>query len=257
MFPTGYSHLKRIRVGAWRDQSSDPMQVVSKGRHGRDLVHFQAPSAARLEGEMEAFMAWFNQTSALDGIIQAAIAHLWFVTIHPFEDGNGRIARALADMSLARAEKSAQRFYSLSAQIRRDRSVYYDSLESTQKGDLDITHQLLWFTGCFARALDRAEETCATVLAKADFWQRHAQIDLNQRQRLVLNRYLDGFEGKLTSRKWATIAKCSPATAQRDIAELLERGLLIRNPGGSKNISYSIAEAPPDDVPTQTRSPTG
>jgi len=219
------------------------MQVVSQGRHGRDLVHFQAPPAARVEAEMEAFIAWFNQAQALDGIIQAAIAHLWFVTIHPFEDGNGRIGRALADLSLARSEKSAQRFYSLSAQIRRDQSVYYDSLESTQKGDLDATNQLLWFAGCFSRALDRAEETCASVLAKADFWQFHAQIDLNPRQRTVLNRYLDGFEGKLTARKWAALAKCSPATAQRDIAELVERGLLIRNPGGSKNTSYSIAEA--------------
>jgi Fic family protein len=251
LFPTGYSGLKRIKVGAWRDQSSGPIQVVS-GPHGGQRVHFEAPPAARLEAEMEAFIAWFNQARVLDGIIQAAIAHLWFVTIHPFEDGNGRIARALADMSLARSEKSAQRFYSLSAQIRRNQSVYYDSLESTQKGDLDTTDHLLWFTGSFSRALDRAEEACANVLAKADFWQRHAQTPLNERQRKVLNRFLDGFEGKLTARKWVALAKCSPATAQRDFAELIERGLLIRNPGGSKNTSYSIAAAKPEEVTAST-----
>jgi Fic family protein len=253
LFPTGYSGLKRIKVGAWRDQSSDPMQVVS-GPHGRERVHFQAPPATRLEAEMEAFLAWFNEAQALDGIIQATIAHLWFVTIHPFEDGNGRVARALADMSLTRSENSAQRFYSLSAQIRRDQSLYYDSLENTQKGDLDTTDQLLWFTGCFSRALDRAEEACASVLVKADFWQRHAQAGLNERQRKVLNRYLDGFEGKLTARKWTAIAKCSMATAQRDIADLVERGILIRNPGGSKNSNYSIAEPRPRDGTTISTS---
>ena len=243
LFPTGYSDLKRIRVGAWRDQSSDPMRVVS-GAHGRRRIHFEAPPAERMDAEMKAFLQWFNHPPRLDGIVEAAIAHLWFCTVHPFEDGNGRIARALADMSLARTEHSDQRFYSLSAQIRRDRSAYYDSLESTQKGDLDATDQLLWFIGCFSRAIDRAQGACASVLAKTEFWQSHAQDALNERQRKVLNRYLDGFEGNLTVRKWTALAKCSTATAQRDIADLIERGILIRNPGGSKNSSYSLSVTP-------------
>lgn len=241
LFPTGRSGLKPVKVGAWRDESSDPMQVLS-GPHGRERVHFEAPPAARTETEMEAFLAWFNERPASDGIVQAAVAHLWFVTIHPFENGNGRVARALADMSLARSENLAQRFYSLSGQIRRDRAEYYGSLESTQKGDLDITARLLWFTECFSRALDAAEQACRGVLRKADFWQRYTLSDLNERQRKVLNRYLDGFEGKLTARKWRAIAKCSIATAQRDIKELADRGLLIRNEGGSKNTSYDIAD---------------
>ena len=244
LFPTGRSGLRTIKAGTWRNESSGPMQVVS-GRHGRERVHFQAAPAARIDQEMKDFLAWLNQSHTLDGIVHAAIAHLWFVTIHPFDDGNGRIARALADLSLARSENSPQRFYSLSAQIRRDREAYYDSLERTQKGDLDITRHLLWFIGCFSRALDRAQETCGGVLRKADFWQHHAQVDFNQRQRTVLNRYLDGFEGKLTARKWMALAKCSIATAQRDLAELVEGGILLPNPGGSKNTSYSIAESLP------------
>ena len=251
LFPNGRSGLRIVRIANWRDESSGPMQVVS-GPHGRQRVHFEAPPASRLESEMENFLRWLNQTHELDGIVHAAIAHLRFVTIHPFEDGNGRIARALAELSLARSENSPQRFYSLSAQIGRERENYYDSLERAQKGDLDITQHLLWFIGCLSRALDRADETCAGTLRKADFWQRHAQVDLNQRQRVVLNRYLDGFEGKLTTRKWAALAKCSAATAQRDIAELIERGLLIRNPGGSKNSSYSLVEPKPEGATIST-----
>jgi len=251
LFPTGFSGIRRIRVGTWRDDSAGPMQVVSlSGPFGREKVHFQAPPAARIEAEMEAFLAWFNAPLGLDGIVYAAIAHLWFVTIHPFEDGNGRIARALADMSLARSENSPQRFYSLSAQIRRERPGYYASLESAQKGDLEITERLLWFADCFTKAIDAAEELCAGVLRKADFWQRHVLTTLNQRQRKVLNCYLDGFEGKLTAPKWARIAKCSMATAQRDIKELADQGLLIRNAGGSKNTSYSVAGF--DDVNIRT-----
>jgi Fic family protein len=242
LFPTGRSGLRLVKVGTWRDDSTGPMQVVS-GRYDRERVHFQAPPAARIEDEMEAFLTWFNQPPATDGIIHAAIAHLWFVTMHPFDDGNGRIARALAEMSLARTENSPQRFYSLSGQIRRDRAEYYGSLEGTQKGDLDITARILWFTECLSRALDAAEEVCAGVLRKADFWQRHAPSALNERQRQVLNRYLDGFEGKLTARKWAAIAKCSMATAQRDIKELVDEGLLVRNEGGSKNTSYTVTES--------------
>jgi Fic family protein len=243
LFPTGRSGLLPIKVGEWRDDAKGSMQIVSGG-FGREQVHFQAPPADRVEAEMEAFLAWFNAPSTIDGIVQAAIAHLWFVTIHPFEDGNGRIARALADMILARSENTPQRFYSLSGQIRRDRSAYYGSLESTQKGDLDITDRLLWFIECVIKALDAAEQTCASVLHKADFWQRYTLIALNERQRKVLNRYLDGFEGKLTARKWVAIANCSMPTAQRDIKELIDQGILVRNPGGSKNSSYSITEEP-------------
>lgn len=242
LFPTGRSGLRQIKVGQWRDDAHGPMQVVS-GTYGREMVYFQAPPAERVEAEMEAFLAWFNQPQTIDGIVHAALAHLWFVTIHPFEDGNGRIARALADMSLARSENLRQRFYSLSGQIRRDRSEYYGSLESTQKGGLDITPRILWFIECFSRTLTAAEQACSGVLRKADFWQRHALLDLNPRQKKVLNRFLDGFEGKLTARKWSALAKCSMPTAQRDIKGLIDLGLLVRNEGGSKNTSYSIVEA--------------
>lgn len=240
LFPTGYSGTRRIRVGIWRDDSDGPMQVRS-GPHGHETVHYEAPPATRIESEMLAFLDWFNAPPSLDGIVHAAIAHLWFVTLHPFEDGNGRIARALADMSLARSENSSQRFYSLSAEIRRERPSYYASLEAAQKGDLEISERLLWFTQCFTRALDAAEKSCSLVLRKADFWQKHVLTILNERQRKVLNRYLDGFEGKLTAPKWASIAKCSMASAQRDIKDLTEQGVLVRNPGGSKNTSYSVA----------------
>lgn len=240
LFPTGYSELRRIKTGDWRDDAHGPMRVLS-GPIGREKVHFQAPPAERVEAEMHALLTWFNEPLTIDGIIHAALAHLWFVTIHPFDDGNGRIARALADMSLARSEHSPQRFYSLAGEISRERPAYYASLEGAQKSDLDITEKLLWFIECFSRAIDAAEVGCADVLRKADFWLRHAAVSLNDRQKKVLNRLLDGFEGKLTARKWAAIAKCSMPTAQRDIKELTDRGLLIRNEGGSKNTSYSIA----------------
>ncbi len=242
LFPTGRSGLREIKVGGWRDNTNAPMQVIS-GPIGHEQVYYEAPPAARVEAEMEAFLAWYNQPQGIDGIVNAAKAHLWFVTIHPFEDGNGRIARALADMSLARSENSHQRFYSLSGQIRLQRSDYYGSLESTQKGNLDITPRLLWFIECFSKALDAAEQSCAGVLRKAAFWQRYAPTALNERQRKVLDKYLDGFEGNLTARKWAAIAKCSMPTAQRDIKELVDRGQLIRNEGGSKNTSYFITES--------------
>ncbi|MDX2222541.1 MAG: Fic family protein [Rhodospirillaceae bacterium] len=244
LFPAGYSGLDPVRVGAWRDDAKGPMQVLS-GPYGRERVHFEAPSAARIDAEMAAFLDWFNATSAIDGILHAALAHLWFVTIHPFDDGNGRIARTIADMSLARAEGSSQRFYSLAGQIRKERSDYYATLETAQKGDLDVTDHLAWFVGCFTRAIEAAENTLAGTLRTADFWQRHALVAFNERQRRVLNRILYGFEGKLTARKWTTLAKCSTATAQRDINELVDRGVLVRNPGGSKNTSYAITSDNP------------
>ena len=240
LFPSEYSELRRIRVGAWRDDTEGPMQVRS-GPVGKEYVHFQAPPADRVDREMAAFLEWFNSPPALDGIVYATLAHLWFVTIHPFDDGNGRMARALADMSLARAENSGVRFYSLSSQIRRERPEYYASLEQTQKGDLDVTGRLVWFTDCFSRALDTAEQTVADVLRAAEFWQHYAMTSFNERQRAVLNRFLGDFEGKLTAPKWKALAKCSLPTAQRDLKDLVDRGILVRNPGGSKNTSYSVA----------------
>jgi Fic family protein len=241
LFLTGRSGMRKIIVGAWRDEKSGPMQVVS-GPFGRELVHYQAPAAERLDFEMRAFLDWFNSADDIDLVSRAALAHLWFVTIHPFEDGTGRIARAIADMSLARSEESTQRFYSMSAQIRLERDAYYDILELTQKGDLDITPWMQWFLGCLDRAFDGTENTLSMVFKKADFWKKHSAVPLNQRQRDVLNRLLDGFEGKLTSSKWATIEKCSPDTALRDIADLVERGILRKNEGGGRSTSYSLAE---------------
>lgn len=240
LFPTGRSGLARIRAGAWRDDSSGPMQVVS-GPIGRERVHYQAPLAGRIGGDMTAFLDWFNDESGIDPVLKAGIAHLWFVSIHPFDDGNGRIARAIADMALARSEESAQRFYSLSAQIRKERRTYYDKLEATQKGDLDITDWLTWFLECLDRAFDGAETILAKVLFKARFWKKHAAAKLNERQRDMLNRLLDGFAGKLTSSKWAVIEKCSPDTALRDINELLALDILFKDEGGGRSTSYSLA----------------
>jgi Fic family protein len=242
LFPTGYSDIRKIKTGGWRDDADGPMQVLS-GPVGREKVHYQAAPAERIEAEMERFLSWLNAPITIDGIVHAALAHLWFVTIHPFEDGNGRIARALADRSLARSEHSPQRFYSLASEIRREQPAYYATLEATQKGDLEITQRLLWFISCVSQAIEAAETACAHVLHKAAFWQRHAGMALNERQRKALNRFLDGFEGKLTAKKWAAIEKCSMPTAQRDIKELVENGILIRNEGGSKNTSYHVAAA--------------
>jgi Fic family protein len=244
LFPTGRSGMRKLRVGTWRDDNTGPMQVVS-GPVGRERVHFEAPAAGRLEPEIRAFLHWFNEDggrTGVDDVLRAGLAHLWFVTIHPFDDGNGRIARAIADMVLARSEHSAQRFYSMSAQIRHERNDYYEILERTQKGTLDVTPWMEWFLGCLGRAIDGAPTTLASVLKKARFWQTVRDVPLNGRQRLVLNRVLDGFEGKLTTSKWVTIAKCSSDTALRDIVDLVERGVLIRNPGAGRNTSYSLAE---------------
>jgi Fic family protein len=241
LFPTGYSGMSKIKIGGWRDDTSGPMQVVS-GPIGKSKVHYEAPVAGKLEKEMEAFLAWFNNSASLDPVLKAAIAHLWFVTIHPFEDGNGRIARAIADLALAQSEKSKQRFYSMSAQIRIERNAYYDILEATQKGDLDITDWLNWFLDCLDRAFDGAEEILGSVLRKASFWEKSRELALNDRQRKVLNRLLDGFEGKLTSSKWAILTKVSQATASRDIDELVAWGVLKKDAAGGRSTSYSLAE---------------
>ena len=242
LFPTGRSGMHKITVAAWRDAKAEPMQVIS-GPVGRERVHYEAPKARRVPKDMQAFLAWFNGQQDIDTVLKAGVAHLWFVTIHPFEDGNGRIARAIADMQLARSEESPQRFYSMSAQIRQERNAYYRILEATQKDDLDISDWLEWFLACLGRAIEGAEVILAGVLRKARFWEQHAKDALNERQRDMLGRLLDGFEGKLTSSKWATIQKCSPDTALRDITDLLERKILVRDEGGGRSTSYSLAQA--------------
>jgi Fic family protein len=241
LFPTGRSGMRKITVGNWRTEEAGPMQVVS-GPEGRERVHYEAPVASKLAHEMSAFLAWFNgNAEGIDPVLKAGIAHLWFVTIHPFEDGNGRIARAIADQQLARSEKSTQRFYSMSAQIRQERNAYYDILEATQKGDLDITPWLDWFLACLGRAIDGAETILGSVLLKAKFWKSHEGESFSERQRKVLNRMLDGFEGKLTSSKWAALAKCSQDTASRDIDDLLTRDILVKDAAGGRSTSYSLA----------------
>jgi Fic family protein len=239
LFPTGRSGMHKIRVGTWRDDSTGPMDVVS-GAIGKEKVHYQAPPAERLSDEMAKFLTWFEGPKDTDPLLTAGLAHLWFVTIHPFDDGNGRIARAIADMALARSEKTGQRFYSMSAQIRRERNDYYNTLEATQKGALDVTRWQTWFIDCLHRAIDGAQETLGAVLFKAQFWERFAKEPLNERQIKVLNRLLDGFEGKLTTSKWAKLAKCSQDTAYRDILDLVERGAMQKDPGGGRSTSYSL-----------------
>ncbi len=241
LFPTGRSGMARIRVGEWRDDSAGPMQVIS-GPIGRERVHYAAPPAPQVAADMRRFLDWFNAPTTTDPVLRAALAHLWFVTIHPFDDGNGRIARAIADLALARSEGSPQRFYSMSAQIRAERSAYYNQLEQTQKGGVDVTDWLIWFLACLQRAIHGARDVLAAVLDKARFWERAGTLALNARQNKVLNRLLDGFEGKMTSSKWATIAKCSQDTANRDIALLLDAGLLRRGEGGGRSTHYEIVQ---------------
>lgn len=245
LFPTGRSGLRRITVGGWRHDTTGPMQVVS-GPVGRERVHFEAPPAAAIDREIRSFLDWFNATATTDPVLKAGIAHLWFVTIHPFEDGNGRIARAIADMALARADGTAQRFYSVSSQIRRERQGYYRILERTQKGDTDVTTWLVWFLNCLGAAITNADDTLAHVVAKGNFWTRISHLPCNERQIAMLNRLLDGYEGKLTAAKWAQIAKCSHDTALRDINELISNGVLIRSQAGGRSTSYELVTPQPD-----------
>lgn len=241
LFPIGRSGMYKIVVGSWRSNSKeDPMQVVS-GAMGREKIHFQAPDADVLDIEMKKFLDWFNAVEKIDPVIKAAIAHLWFVTIHPFDDGNGRMARAITDMQLARADGSNQRFYSMSAQIRIERNDYYEVLEKTQKDTLDITVWLEWFLQCLGRAITTTDQILAIVIRKAKFWDNPAVQPINDRQRLMLNKLLDGFVGKLTSSKWAIITKCSQDTAIRDIQDLMDRGVLVKEPGGGRNTSYILS----------------
>jgi Fic family protein len=242
LFPENKSDMEVIRTGAWRDTDADPMQVIS-GRAGHQRVHFSAPPADKISFEMRRFLGAYNVVDAnMSGVCHAALMHLWFITIHPFEDGNGRIARALTDMALAASEASPQRFYSMSAQIKKEQSAYYEVLERTQRGNLDVTEWLLWFCACLGRAIDSSTTTTVNVLDKARFWAIHASIAFNARQKKVLERMLEGFEGKLTSSKWAKINKCSQDTAARDIQHLVETGILRKDAAGGRSTSYSMVE---------------
>lgn len=241
LFPTGRSGMYKIVAGAWRtNPHNSPMQVVS-GPMGRETVHYQAPNSELLNEQMRQFFVWFNAPLDIDPVLKAGLAHLWFVTIHPFDDGNGRIARAITDMQLARADTSSQRFYSMSAQIQSERKTYYQMLETTQKGSLNVTAWLAWFLACFDRSLSNTDQIFAKVMRKARFWENPTTAHINARQQMMLNRLLDGFEGKLTSSKWAKIAKCSQDTAGRDIADLIERGLLLKEAAGGRSTSYVLA----------------
>ena len=243
LFPGGRSGMHKIKIGGWREDTTGPMEVIS-GPIGKEHVHYEAPAAKRLGKEMQGFLVWFNKKAEIDPVLKAGQAHFWFVTIHPFDDGNGRIARAIADMALARSENSSQRFYSMSAQIRQERAAYYDILEQTQKSTLDITPWMEWFLACLGRAIGGAQNALGAVLAKARFWESMLEISLNERQRLILNRLLDGFEGKLTTSKYAKLTKSSQDTALRDILQLVKRGILKRGPEGGRSTSYTLAGAP-------------
>lgn len=242
LFPTGYSGLKPVRAGKWR--GPHPMQVVS-GPIGRERVHYQALPANRIDKEIKQFISWWETSvNKLEGLLRAAIVHFRFVTIHPFEDGNGRIARALTDMALAQDEKLATRFYSLSAQIMKERKEYYSILEQCQKGNGDITKWLLWFLECFTRAVENSEKLISKILIKAEFWREYGQAIMNERQRKVVNRLLDAgkgnFVGGLTTRKYVSMTKVSRATAYREISDLLNKNILRQNPGRGRNISYDL-----------------
>ena len=242
LFPTGYSGMSKLSVGCWRDDATGPMQVVS-GPIGRQKVHYEAPPAAQVSADMVKLLAWINDPApaAIPALVKAGLGHLWFVTVHPFDDGNGRIARAIGDLLLARVDGSGQRFYSLSAQIQRERKAYYDVLEQTQKGGMDVTLWLQWFLQTLYQAIEQANHTLEDVLHKARFWRHWAMTPMNERQIKLLNRLLDGFDGKLTTSKWAAIAKCSSDTALRDITELLERGILQKEEAGGRSTSYVVS----------------
>jgi Fic family protein len=236
LFPDGRSGFSKIRVGSWRN---GPVQVVS-GRMGNETVHFEGPSADRVDHEITLFLHWVNSETTIDPVFKAAIAHMWFVTIHPFDDGNGRIGRAIADLLLARSEKSPRRFYSLSAQIQKERKNYYAVLEKTQKGTLDITVWVEWFFDCLGRAIDHALSALDSILHKSQFWEALGDIALNERQKKIVNRLLEGLNGPLTSSKWAKMTKCSQDTAYRDILDLIDRGILMKDPKGGRSTSYSL-----------------
>lgn len=239
LFTSGKSGMQKIETGKWRKGIKGPMQVVS-GRIGKERVHFEAPDAKRVNEEMKLFLFWFNTTHEMDAVISSAVAYFWFVTIHPFEDGNGRIARALADMLLTKSDNDVQRFYSMSAQIRQERKAYYDILEKTQKGDLDITEWIMWYLGCLDRALDVTDGRLKGVLQKTKFWDSHARTEINERQRKMINALFEGFDGKLTTTKWAKMTKCSTDTALRDVQDLMKKRILQSDGGGGRSAGYVL-----------------
>ncbi|MGZ3921589.1 MAG: Fic family protein [Bacteroidia bacterium] len=241
LFPGGRSGMHKITVGKWRDNKKGPMQVVS-GAMGKERIHFEAPESSKLKKEMKQFLTWFNSKEAMDPVLKSALAHLWFVTVHPFDDGNGRIARAIADLQLARADEGNQRFYSMSAQIRVERNAYYEILEKTQKGKLDVTGWMLWYLNCLDRSLNTTDKSLQKVLSKTKFWDTQSETVLNERQRLMVNKLFDGFFGKLTSSKWAKMTKCSPDTALRDINDLVKKGVFEKEEGGGRSTSYILSE---------------
>lgn len=243
LFPSGWSNLYKITVADWRKDTTGPMQVVS-GPMGKEKVHYQAPSSNRIEPEMEEFLQWFENNNDIDLVLKAAIAHLWFVTIHPFDDGNGRITRAITDMMLARSDNSIRRFYSMSAQIRIERKQYYEKLEKTQKSNSDITDWVLWFLQCLINSIDSTEETLSKIFYKAEFWKLHSTTILNTRQQKILNRLFDGFDGKLTTSKWGKINKCSQDTALRDIQDLIRKDILQKEASGGRSTNYELKESP-------------
>lgn len=239
LFPEGRSGMYNIKAGSWRDDSTGPMQVVS-GALGKEKVHYQAPPAETLEKEMQQFIRWFNLNQKEDFVLKAAVAHLWFVTVHPFEDGNGRISRALSDMLLARSDEQTNRFYSMSTQIRKERNSYYEILEKTQKGAMDITNWLEWFLNCLLHSIENSEKLLEKIIFKHSFWIKHTGLTINDRQRKVLNLLMDDFEGALSTTKWAKIGKCSQDTALRDIQDLMEKGILMKSPQGGRSTNYEL-----------------
>lgn len=253
LFPGGYAGMRRIRVGQWRDDRDGPMQVVS-GPLGNERVHFEAPAARDVPHEMERFLEWVNANDGTDPVLRAALGHFWFVTIHPFDDGNGRIARAIAELLIARSDRRKERFYSMSSQIEAERRDYYQRLEQSQRGGLDITWWMDWFLGCLQRALVRAEHTLERVLYKAWVWDLANAHGVNDRQRAVLTRMLGDWEGNLTSTKFAKIATCSTDTALRDITELMAAGVLQRNGAGGRSVSYRLADRPANVVQSNSTS---
>ena len=239
LFPTGQSGMYKIITGNWRDDSTGPMQVVS-GALGKEKVHYQAPPSTQIENEMRIFLDWFNLEQSTDLVLKAAIAHLWFVTIHPFEDGNGRISRALSDMLLARSDEQSYRFYSMSTQIRKERNSYYDILEKTQKSGLDITNWIEWFLNCLLHAIENSDKLLEKIIYKHSFWIKYSRVNINDRQRKILNLLMDNFDGVLNSTKWAKIAKCSQDTALRDIQDLIEKGILAKSLQGGRSTNYEM-----------------
>ena len=239
LFPTGQSGIYKIITGNWRDDSTGPMQVVS-GALGKEKVHYQAPPATQLENEMRIFFDWFNLEQKTDLVLKSAIAHLWFVTLHPFEDGNGRISRALSDMLLARSDEQSYRFYSMSSQIRKERNAYYDILEKTQKSGLDITKWLEWFLNCLLHTIENSEKLLEKIIYKHSFWLKQSRVSINDRQRKILNMLMDDFEGVLNTTKWAKIGKCSQDTALRDIQDLIEKGIMVKSEQGGRSTNYEL-----------------